>query len=760
MSSRHWLQSGFCMLGKMVVAEAEGCTGKVVAERCGLEGAQRIKTHGAETLDQLLVTRSTHVLVTMNDKGPVNNILEPGVDGDNFARAVDPDRRGPQKTLYKPVATKGLEAQTVFAFLDRAPVVAPSPIEPHLPLPPVLTVSRPSEPRAMEYRVNESETRVPKWMQKPLEEARPAPAFDLEEAPPEDEGAARGFERFQASLQAGSDPREGSRGELAKVLKNVERAGGGFPEQLDPLLGKGSLPAWLASERPKSSSGGKNSPGLQEGGLAAVKKGDGVGDKLGTADERLERQRMLARERRQKIESRKERINQQRAQELEIRKARQKGLAGESSQKDPDRDPSSLPEPRRATALSNMTPRVEELSAGTLQVPPQQEAVSMHGRGAALATSPRGFGGGASDYAQHPPIMESMRSPKSLADIGGSLITEEERLAMQQTKLVIERLLQERGVFPPGESAPLAQSDERAPRLGPSPLPPVRATAVELRWPGLESQRHGYNGEARGGEREDEASRLQRVRGFGVQYPGGAGPALLEPAARLAVEAPLTSGPTSRDLRAGQWPSEDVVRAALAARAEGRRLAPEHPPRRPSERGGELDLSLQLGLPAQAPPAQAPPEMRNLNMERFPREVEAAIRAHLEKVRAASVRQVLPERGPGGPALAGSSSTNLARQVSPRVLQDQRLRLPLVADLRRRSPEGKRKRDDAGLASASKSNDGAMGSSQGNSPTPEGRKWLSAAAAEIEDAVLAELERERMGGGVRQHGSLDQRERK
>ncbi|GAQ90815.1 hypothetical protein KFL_006880070 [Klebsormidium nitens] len=707
-----------------------------------------------EELNQLLETQSAHVLATMSDRGPVNTNLGPGVDGDTLTRAIDPDRGGPQKTLYKPVATKGVEAQTVFAFLDRPPVAAPSPIEPHLPLPSVLTMSRPSEPRAMEYRVNESETRVPKWMQKPLEEARPAPAFNLEEAPLEEEGAARGFERFQASLRAENDAREGGSGGWAEVLKNVDGGGGGLAEQLDPLLGKGSLPAWLASERPKSSSGGKNTPVLPEG---AGKKGEVGGDKLATADERLERQRMLARERRQKIESRKERINQQRAQELEIRKARQKGFAGEGTQKDLDRVPSPLPEPQPVTALSNMTPRVEELGAGSLQVSPQLEAVSMQGRGAVLA---RGFGGVADEYGQRPPTAEIMRSPKSLAEIGGSLITEEERLAMQQTKLVIERLLQERGVFPPGESAPLARSPERAPRLGPSPPPPVRATPAEIRWQGLDSQRHRFDGEGRLVEREEEVSRLQRVRGFSVQYPAGAGPALQEPAARLAFESPLTSGPTFREPPASQWPSENALRAALAARAEGRRLAPEHSPRRPSERGGELDLSLQLGLPAQAPRAQPPAESQSLNIhQRFPREVEAAIRAHLEKVRAAGGHQVLLGRRPGGSAAAGSSSTNIARELSPRVLQDQRPILPPVAELRRRSPEGKRKRDDVGLASVSKSNNGTLGNSQGDSPKPEGRKWLSAAAAEIEDAVLAELERETMGGGVRQRGSLGQRER-
>lgn len=256
-----------------------------------------------KTLHHLLKTGPTHVLVTMSDKGAFNR--EAIGDAGNLAQAVDPDRGGPQKTLYKPVATKGVEAQTVFAFLDRPPVVPPSQIEPHLPLPSQLTVSRPSEPRPMEYRVNESETRVPKWMQKSSEGARLAPAFNLEEAPPEDmpggEGAAPGFERFQASLRAEGDLRGDGRGEMAELLRNVGGAGGGFPEQLDPLLGKGSLPAWLALERPKSSSGGKNSPGLQEGGIAAGKKGEGGGDKLGTADERLERQRMLARERRQKV---------------------------------------------------------------------------------------------------------------------------------------------------------------------------------------------------------------------------------------------------------------------------------------------------------------------------------------------------------------------------------------------------------------------------------------------------------------------------
>lgn len=221
------------------------------------------------------------------------------------------------------------------------------------------------------------------------------------------------------------------------------------------------------------------------------------------------------------IESRKERINQQRAQELEIRKARQKGVAGDGSQKDTERDPQSVPEPRFGITPPNMTLRVEELGAGTQQVPPRTEAVSMYGRGALVATSPRGVVGGPEVYAQQPPVAESMRSPKSLAEIGGSLITEEERIAMQQTKLVIERLLQERGVFSPGESAPTARSPELAPRLGPSP--PPQATATELRWPGLESQRHGFNGEARLTEREDEISRLQRVRGFSVQYPGGAG---------------------------------------------------------------------------------------------------------------------------------------------------------------------------------------------------------------------------------------------
>lgn len=232
------------------------------------------------------------------------------------------------------------------------------------------------------------------------------------------------------------------------------------------------------------------------------------------------------------------------------------------------------------------------------------------------------------------------------------------------------------------------------------------------------------------------------------------------PGPALALESPLTSGPSIRAPRTEQWPSEEALRAALAARAEGRRLAPEHLQRRPSERGGGLDLSLQLGLPAQAPLAQRPPESQTRNIQRFPREVEAAIRAHLEKVRAATVQQTLPARGPGGPALAGSAGTNIARQLSPRVSQDPRPLLPSVADLRRRSPEGKRKRDDAGLASASKSNGGAVDITQGVDPRPEGRKWLSAAAAEIEESVLAELERETVGRSVRQHGPLDQRERK
>jgi hypothetical protein len=236
-----------------------------------------------------------YVLYKMDPKGQVDLNAEAADD-------MGAPSGNPAKILYRPVATLGKgqrewgdKSAAPLAFLDK-PAVAPPPsqIEPDEPLPSFLTFVRPSEPGAMEHRVDESAARVPKWMRRPSDrEGGSRPPIDLEASPFEDADrgastALSGFAGFQGDAE--TPPAEWG-----------ESGGAGFVEKLDP---PGSLSRWLPPpERPKSAPGGQSGVGI-EGTSPAVGKEGGPSDRANLAsavDSRLERQRAIADARRQKV---------------------------------------------------------------------------------------------------------------------------------------------------------------------------------------------------------------------------------------------------------------------------------------------------------------------------------------------------------------------------------------------------------------------------------------------------------------------------
>jgi hypothetical protein len=212
--------------------------------------------------------------------------------------------------------------------------------------------------------------------------------------------------------------------------------------------------------------------------------------------------------------------------------------------------------------------------------------------------------------------------------------------------------------------------------------------------------------------------------------------------ARLGGEAQPSSFSSFPDRKA----SEDTFGGLTVGRVGGSPVLPGD--------GGGLDLSLHLGLPSPrpqllpgSPPKSPAPASKNLDEKLTPDDIGVAIREYLQRSQASTLRHSGPalwqsaqeEEGKGrasGATRDGGSSTTVGRGHSPRAQREIPPHPSLVAELLGRSPEVKRKREEAFDVETSAS-EGARAASPGRG----GRRWLSAAAAEIEDSVLAELHR-------------------
>jgi hypothetical protein len=235
----------------------------------------------------------------------------------------------------------------------------------------------------------------------------------------------------------------------------------------------------------------------------------------------------------------------------------------------------------------------------------------------------------------------------------------------------------------------------------------------------------------------------------------------LKDSAQLGGKALPSSFPSIPDRKA----SEDTFQGLAVRRVGGASTLPSD--------GGGLDLSLHLGLPsprAQLPPASPPkspaPASKSSDKKLTPDDIGLAIREYLQRSRASTLRHSGPalrqsaqeEEGKGrasGATNDGGSSTTAGRGPSPRAQHEISPHPSLVAELLGKSPEVKRKREEAFDVERSGS-EGARAASPGHG----GRRWLSAAAAEIEDLVLAELHRGGSYGDDRWRGPSDKAKEK